>query len=240
MAANELELVQVNLLGEEVILLDEDDICIGHASKLDSHTVKEGCDRTLLHRAFSVFLFDKANKLVLQRRASMKPSFPLLWTNTCCSHPLFSIPTENQEDSGLGVKHAALRRMEFELGIPINTFSISDLALVSRLRYFSQSLPMTLQGKQYQFAENEIDYVLILKTEKEINIMPNPAEVDSITAISIDELPAFLERKDLTPWFRAIASSFLPEVWSKLIKSGITQFLNTDHSNLPPIVNFSR
>lgn len=57
----------------------------------------------LLHRAFSVFLFDSQNRLLLQQRASEKITFPDMWTNTCCSHPL-NTPSELVEEDQLG-KH---------------------------------------------------------------------------------------------------------------------------------------
>ena len=70
----------------------------------------------MLHRAFSVFLFDKDNKLLLQQRAANKITFPSLWTNTCCSHPLYGYePTEVDTPEGiadgsvLGAKRAAVR-----------------------------------------------------------------------------------------------------------------------------------
>jgi isopentenyl-diphosphate delta-isomerase type 1 len=76
----------------------------------------ENINKGALHRAFSVFLFNEEGKLLLQKRASEKITFPDCWTNTCCSHPLTrpdEIITENQ----LGVKNAATRKLEQELGI---------------------------------------------------------------------------------------------------------------------------
>lgn len=57
----------------------------------------------LLHRAFSVFLFDSQNRLLLQQRATEKITFPDMWTNTCCSHPL-NTPSELIEEEHLGKK----------------------------------------------------------------------------------------------------------------------------------------
>ena len=70
----------------------------------------------LCHRAFSVFLFDKENRLLLQQRASEKITFPSYWTNTCCSHPLMRAD-ETIEEKAFGVKNAATRKLEHELGI---------------------------------------------------------------------------------------------------------------------------
>lgn len=61
----------------------------------------ENINKGLLHRAFSVFLFDSQNRLLLQQRASEKITFPNMWTNTCCSHPL-NTPDELVEEKQLG------------------------------------------------------------------------------------------------------------------------------------------
>src|SRR5947208_8010195 len=67
---------------DQVILVDESDQPIGTAPKLAAHQ-----DGGRLHRAFSVFIFDSAGRMLLQRRAPSKYHFGGLWTNACCSHP---------------------------------------------------------------------------------------------------------------------------------------------------------
>lgn len=67
---------------ESLILVDADDNEIGSRSKADCHR-GDG----LLHRAFSVFLFDRQGQLLLQQRSEQKPLWPLYWSNSCCSHP---------------------------------------------------------------------------------------------------------------------------------------------------------
>jgi isopentenyl-diphosphate delta-isomerase len=80
---------------DECILVDEQDSIIGSANKYNSHKFTPEQPQGLLHRAFSVFLFNKDNKLLLQQRALSKITFPGVWTNTCCSHPLHGYsPTE--------------------------------------------------------------------------------------------------------------------------------------------------
>lgn len=77
-------------------------------------------DKGLLHRAFSIFLFNDKNELLLQQRANEKITFANMWTNTCCSHPL-AIPSElgfDLEGAISGVKNAAQRKLLQELGIP--------------------------------------------------------------------------------------------------------------------------
>lgn len=61
----------------------------------------ENINKGLLHRAFSVFLFNSENKLLIQQRANEKITFPGLWTNTCCSHPL-NTPLELEEEAQIG------------------------------------------------------------------------------------------------------------------------------------------
>src|SRR6478672_5919786 len=84
----------------EVILVNEKDEAIGVLDKMEAHR------KGLLHRAFSVFIFDRKGRMLLQQRAAEKYHGALLWTNACCSHPL---PNESTAD-------AAQRRMEEELG----------------------------------------------------------------------------------------------------------------------------
>ena len=84
----------------DVILVDENDTPVGKAEKLDAHV------RGLLHRAFSVFLYNEKGELLLQRRAQGKYHSPGLWANTCCGHPYLN---EGNEE-------AAYRRLFEELG----------------------------------------------------------------------------------------------------------------------------
>ena len=88
---------------EKVILVDEYDHMIGVSEKLEAH------EKGLLHRAFSVFIFNKRGELLLQKRALHKYHSPGLWTNTCCSHPRPDEATLN----------AAERRCQEEMGIQV-------------------------------------------------------------------------------------------------------------------------
>ena len=89
------------MIEEKVILVNESDEPIGLMPKLEAH------EKALLHRAFSVFIFDPAGRLLLQRRASAKYHSGGLWSNTCCGHPR---PGEDRRD-------AARRRLKEEMGI---------------------------------------------------------------------------------------------------------------------------
>ena len=78
---------QVRLMEEKVILLNEKDEVIGCASKKDSH-LNTNINAGMLHRAFSVFLFNSRGELLMQQRSEDKITFPSFWANSCCSHPL--------------------------------------------------------------------------------------------------------------------------------------------------------
>lgn len=98
-------------------------------------------DKGLLHRAFSVFLFNDKNELLLQQRASEKITFPDMWTNTCCSHPL-GIPGEggsNLPDAIEGAKRAAQRKLDHELGIKPEQVPIEKFKFLTRIHYKAPS-----------------------------------------------------------------------------------------------------
>jgi isopentenyl-diphosphate delta-isomerase len=91
----------VSFDSERLILVDETDREIGHASKADAHA-----GRGILHRAFSLFVFNPAGELLLQQRAASKPLWPGYWANSCCSHPR----------GGEDMDTATQRRLSEELG----------------------------------------------------------------------------------------------------------------------------
>jgi len=96
----------------------------------------------LLHRAFSVFLFDPTTKkLLLQQRASEKITFPNQWTNTCCSHPLHTASElgHDLQSSIEGVKRAAQRKLHHELGIKSEQVPLEGFAFLTRIHYLSAS-----------------------------------------------------------------------------------------------------
>ena len=112
-----LDETQVQLLAEECILVDESDKVVGSDTKKNCH-LNSNIEKGLLHRAFSVFLFNQEGKLLLQQRALAKITFPECFTNTCCSHPLYRPEELEGGVSAVGVRRAARRKLEQELGIP--------------------------------------------------------------------------------------------------------------------------
>lgn len=109
---------------EMCLVVDDNDEIIGYDTKKNCHLMQNINDTKILHRAFSVFLFDHEGRLLLQQRADEKITFPGYWTNTCCSHPL-NIEGEEDSEDALGVKRAAQRKLEHELGISPNQVRVT-------------------------------------------------------------------------------------------------------------------
>ena len=136
-------------------------------------------------------------------------TFPGYYTNTCCSHPLTEVPGESEEREALGIKKAAQRRLNYELGIPKSEVKPQDFRYLTRIHYHSVG-----DGK---WGEHEIDYVLFLQKDN-ITLDPNPDEVSEIRWISKEKIQDFVKSIDapLTPWFQLILQHRLPYWWDNL------------------------
>ena len=100
----------------------------------------ENINKGLLHRAFSAFVFRPSDgRLLLQQRASEKITFPDMWTNTCCSHPLDDFDEEKDMKEQRGVRVAASRKLEHELGIPQSQTPIDGFQYLTRIHYLAPS-----------------------------------------------------------------------------------------------------
>jgi isopentenyl-diphosphate delta-isomerase len=107
---------------------------------LSAGHLMENINKGLLHRAFSAFIFRPTDgKLLLQQRASEKITFPDMWTNTCCSHPLDDFEDEKIEEKQLGVRNAATRKLEHELGIPKSQTPVDQFQYLTRIHYLAPS-----------------------------------------------------------------------------------------------------
>ena len=193
--------IQESLMAEAVIQVTENDEVVGPISKLDSH---HGDGK--YHRAFSVMLFDSSGRLLLQRRASHKITFPDVWANSCCSHPLHS-EEEMELKNALGVKRAAVRKLEQELGIHPSLVPIDKFDFVTKMRY---------QARQDEdWIEREIDHCLVIHADVDVN--PNPNEVSEIKWVSQADLEEMLVAEDdenvIAPWFRCIAARIMNDDW---------------------------
>ncbi|EIN13764.1 Isopentenyldiphosphate isomerase [Punctularia strigosozonata HHB-11173 SS5] len=201
---------QSRLMDERCILVDEQDRPIGAADKKTCHLM-ENINKGLLHRAFSAFIFRPSDgKLLLQQRASEKITFPDMWTNTCCSHPLDDFTEEKIEAEQLGVKIAASRKLEHELGIPREQTPVGNFQYLTRIHYLAPSDGM--------WGEHEVDYILFLTAD--VNVTPNLNEIRDFKYVDKDELKAMFDAPGnlFTPWFKLIARDFLFGWWDELLK----------------------
>jgi len=204
---------------DTVITTDNNDNILGSASKKDSHTFSKETPRAVLHRAFSVFLFDESTgELLLQQRASTKITFPNVWTNTCCSHQLYGMePSEVDDDDSIaagtviGAKRAAIRKLEHELGIPPSDVPIEGFKYLTRLHYWAADT--VTHGPLSEWGEHEIDYVMFytVPNKESITVNRHPDEIDAIKWLTKSELVEMLDDENLlfSPWFRLIAQKWL-------------------------------
>ncbi|RSC93790.1 isopentenyl-diphosphate Delta-isomerase [Tenacibaculum singaporense] len=159
---------------EQVILVDQQDNPIGLMEKIEAH------EKALLHRAFSVFVFNDKNELMLQQRAAEKYHSPLLWTNTCCSH---------QRDGETNVE-AGKRRLQEEMGFSCELEEVFSFIYKAP---FDNGL-----------TEHEYDHVMIGRFNDEPII--NPEEVASYKWMPLEEVKNDIENhpEKYTAWFKII------------------------------------
>ena len=167
------------MVEEQVILVDTHDNPIGTMNKMEAH------EKAVLHRAFSVFILNDKNEVMLQQRAAHKYHSPLLWTNTCCSHQ--RVGESNIE--------AGKRRLFEEMG-----FS-ADL---KELFHFIYKAPF-----DNGLTEHELDHVMIGYSNE--NPVINPDEVESWKWMSIEAIKEdmLVNPKDYTVWFKIIFDEFV-------------------------------
>lgn len=204
---------------DTVLVVDNDDNVIGSASKKESHICNQENPRGILHRAFSVFLFDECTgEMLLQKRASTKITFPNVWTNTCCSHPLHGMvprevdtPQDVTDGTVYGVKHAAVRKLNHELGIPPHQLlPIEKFKFLTRLHYWA--VDTVTHGVESPWVEHEIDYVLFITIHNAKNVLtiqPDPDEVEDTLWVTREELVQRMTKGLWSPWFRILANQWL-------------------------------
>ena len=191
---------QIEMMEEACILVDEEDNILGKDTKINCH-LGDG----KLHRAFSVLLFNNSGKLLIQKRASEKITFPSIWANSCCSHPLHI----NSEINGIaGAKTAAKRKMEQELGIESNQIKLEKLNYITKMIYKARA--------DEKWVEHEIDYIFAIKCD--LDIKPNKIEIEETKYVNLEELEALFDDKKVKigPWFRLIKENFLNDIWKAL------------------------
>lgn len=163
---------------ENVILVNERDEPIGLMPKLEAH------EKAVLHRAFSVFILNEKNQLMLQQRAHHKYHSPLLWTNTCCSH-------QREGESNL---QAGNRRLKEEMGFQ---------AELKELFHFIYKAPF-----DNGLTEHELDHVMIGYCNE--NPVINPEEVEAWKWMDIEAVKEDISvHPELyTVWFKIIFEEF--------------------------------
>ena len=163
---------------ENVILVNEFDEQIGLMPKLEAH------EKAVLHRAFSVFVINKDNEIMLQQRASHKYHSPLLWTNTCCSH-------QREAETNL---QAGSRRLFEEMGFETE---------LKELFHFIYKAPF-----DNGLTEHELDHVMIGYFDE--NPVINPLEVENWKWMKIEDIKAdmALNPDIYTIWFKIIFDKF--------------------------------
>lgn len=163
---------------EKVILVNENDEQIGLMPKMEAH------EKAVLHRAFSVFILNANNEIMLQQRAAQKYHSPLLWTNTTCSH---------QREGETNIQ-AGTRRLREEMGFE------TDL---KELFSFIYKAPF-----DNGLTEHELDHVMIGYYNDEPNI--NREEAESWKWMGIDAVKEDMQQRpeEYTVWFRIIFDEF--------------------------------
>lgn len=163
---------------EQVILVNEKDEPIGLMNKMEAH------EKAILHRAFSVFILNDNNEVMLQQRAQHKYHSPLLWTNTCCSH----------QRAGETNIQAGKRRVFEEMGFEVE---------LKELFHFIYKAPF-----DNGLTEHELDHVMIGYSNNEPAI--NPEEVASWKWMKIEAIKDDMIQNpaDYTVWFKIIFDEF--------------------------------
>lgn len=163
---------------ELVILVNENDEKIGLMPKMEAH------EKALLHRAFSVFIFNDKNELMLQQRAMDKYHTPGLWANTCCSH---------QRDGETSIE-AGKRRLMEEMGF---TTELEERTSFIYKAPFDNGL-----------TEHELDHILVGTYNGEPQL--NPKEVADYKWMTPEAVKDDIMKnpENYTPWFRIIFEKF--------------------------------
>ena len=177
-----------------LVLVDENDREIGWREKMEVHVAGK------LHRAFSVFIFDRnQKKMLLQKRAEGKYHSGGLWSNACCSHPR----------KGEGMEAALSRRLKEELGFKAPALEIlnnREKFLLKGNKYIDYAGKFQYFAQYDGLAEHEIDHVFLYypSMEQLEQLHGNPEEVGELRWVSISELKDWMANRpeDFSAWFK--------------------------------------
>lgn len=170
---------------QEVILVTENDTEVGRCEKMYAH------EQGLLHRAFSIFLFNSHGEMLLHKRAMAKYHSGGLWTNACCSHPAPDVPIE------LSLQE----RLQFEMGMQCPLAHAFHFVYKAHL--------------DHEMIEHEFDHVYIGVTDARPD--PNPKEVDEWQYFNTEELQKMIEKNPelFTAWFKIALPKVLKHIENK-------------------------
>uniref|UniRef100_A0A0N5AJ68 isopentenyl-diphosphate Delta-isomerase n=1 Tax=Syphacia muris TaxID=451379 RepID=A0A0N5AJ68_9BILA len=192
-------------LDELCICVNDDDKAIRKASKRECHKV----ETMSLHRAFSVFLFTPDNKLLLQKRSKFKVTFPGVWTNSCCSHPLWT-EIEMCEVKNIGIRRAAQRKLAQELGV--FNVPLSEMHVMGRFIYKA----IDKNG----WGEHEMDYAIVVPNFDAHSVRINSDEVEMVKSVDRSELKKLIQSGEaISPWFSLFLSHRYLYVWWDNLKN---------------------
>jgi isopentenyl-diphosphate delta-isomerase len=203
MAAASPDPQQLSMDLSRVILVDRDDHELG---RMDKRTAHRKSPDPHLHRAFSLFLFDQEGRLLLQQRSQTKITFPLIWANSCCSHPEPDEP----------ILAAAARRASFELNVQLDeSAQLRDLgSFCYRADYDAE------------WAEYEVDHVVFgFYNEPMVNF--NKDEVQAVKWVTKTELEQWIRTRpsELSVWLQKIWAVFLAPSWEKWVSKSEIEVL---------------
>ncbi|MCF7802899.1 MAG: isopentenyl-diphosphate Delta-isomerase [Candidatus Marinimicrobia bacterium] len=173
---------------EMLICVDENDTVTGYMSKDECHD-----GEAILHRAFSIFIFNDHNELLMQKRSDDKRLWPLYWSNSCCSHPR----------KGESMDLATERRLQEELGLS------SDLHYLYKFQYHASFGDAG--------SEREVCSVYIGRQTDDLNINPN--EIAEWKYIAPDDLEMDMQEnpEKYTPWFHMEWKRIREEYWDQVL-----------------------
>jgi len=188
------------MIKDMIINTNNDDSIIGPTSKHQAHTFTSDTPRGSVHRAFSVFLFNEKNEMLITKRASTKITFPNVWTNACCSHPIYGqtpdevdhnspseIASNSHKVSSVGTKHAAIRKLYHELGVPPGSIPHSSFRFLTRFHYWAADT--VTYGSRAPWGEHEIDYILFARRDEgDVKMLLNEEEVGEVIWVGKEEL----------------------------------------------------
>lgn len=167
-------------MSNSVILVDKHDRKLGLMPKIEAH------EKGLLHRAFSIFIFNSTGQMLIQKRASSKYHTPGLWTNACCSHQV----------DGEDVQDGLSRRLTEEMGLRLTSFN----------KAFEFVYKAELDNGLF---EHELDHVYISVSDEQPQ--PNPEEVEDFKYVEPELLLIEVEKTPhlFTPWFKLLLKPVL-------------------------------